>query len=91
MKPVHGIASYKDGIVKINGTPYRIADLRPDPRVAEPAYSLTKEDGTVYHVAVDEWGPRCDCADTTYRKRHCKHIRALQVIGFLAEGVAHGT
>lgn len=83
---------------------YRVAKLTPDPKVAFPAFQLTKllivtaakdmsakaleagatsewiETKEVRHLAVDEWGARCDCEDCTYRQHACKHILALRAL-----------
>lgn len=77
---------------------FQVEDSRPDVRVADPAYKLTKvaavdgelkPTGEVYHVCVDDYGPRCDCADSTYRgsiKDCCKHARAMRAVGLLPKG-----
>lgn len=67
---------------------YVVRNANPDPRVAHPAYSLTKEDGTVYHCSHAEFGARCDCFDGEKREKlgtggGCKHARALQAVGLL--------
>ena len=101
-KPVHGSARYLDGVLTITTQAkrgkkmvphvvnYTVADLRPDPRVADPALSLTKADGEVYHVAIETFGPTCSCACATFRgsnsKVPCKHILACQVTGLLPQG-----
>jgi hypothetical protein len=85
-------------------TRYLVEDVKPDRSVAYPAYSLTKvepneagefvpviaKDGTgvVYHVAVQAFGPTCDCEDFECRvnrglKRRCKHIASMQAKGLL--------
>ncbi len=53
--------------------------------VADPAYNLTKKDKTVYHIAIDKWGPTCSCADHTFRERFegCKHLKAAFAVGLL--------
>lgn len=94
-----GTARYKDGILTITTNAkrgkrivkltvvYTVEDVRPDHRVASPAYSLTKEDGEVYHVAFNEWGPTCSCAHATFRGANsqvpCKHCLAMQAVGLL--------
>ena len=50
------------------------------------AFRLRKEDGTVYHIAVTEHGPTCDCPDWTFHRdgidpAGCKHIKALNAVG----------
>lgn len=92
----HGKARLENGILTITTQPkgkkkplvrvYKVEDVRPDPRVAYPAYSLTKgrmeavpaedggyefvPDGEVWHVSVDKYGPMCDCPHRTYEKTH---------------------
>ena len=90
-----GTANYKNGVLTIttrrHGKPfvvaYAVEDVRPDPRVASPAFSLTKEDGEVYHVSVNEWGPACSCPDATFRGHSlevpCKHCLAMAAVGLL--------
>lgn len=93
----HGTVRFEAGILtitaKLDGkevvTAYKVEDVRPDKRIANPAYSLTKDDGTVYHVAVTQWGPACDCPDNTYRRERtgeaCKHLRACMAVGLIPE------
>ena len=91
MKPQTGHASYADGILTITvvrtrgpfSAKYIVTDLRPDPQVASPAFALEQEDGTEYLVWIDEWGPQCNCQDTEYRARRCKHVQALTAVGLL--------
>lgn len=70
-----------------NKVEYTVTNLNPDPRVAFPAWALTKADGEVYHVAVDVHGPMCSCPHYTFRgsnsKAGCKHVLALQAVGLL--------
>lgn len=72
-------------LIRVDGveTVYAIKDACADPRCACPAWELEKEDGTVYHVAIDKFGPTCDCADCTFRQKACKHILSLQALGLL--------
>lgn len=76
------VVDYKDHV-----RTYTIQDTRPDPRVASPAFALTNEDGDVYHVSVNEFGPACDCPDGHFRRENdrekCKHVKALQAVGLL--------
>lgn len=69
---------------------YVVEDARPDPRVASPVLTLTKEDGEQYHLSVNEFGTRCDCfAGEIGKKRgtgHCKHILAAMSVGLLPKG-----
>lgn len=100
MKPATGTVRYKDGILTLTVmrkhgkrmkplvTTYTVADCRPDPRVASPAFSLTKDDSEVYHVSANEWGVRCDCIDGELREKRgtgdlCKHARSLQACGLM--------
>ena len=66
---------------------YAVKDVRPDPEVAHPAYSLTTEEGEVYHVGANEWGVFCDCPDHHYRRQNdqtpCKHCKSLMAVGLL--------
>ena len=66
---------------------YKVQDVNPDKRVANPAYSLTKLDGTVYHVAQTEFGPTCSCGDANWRgsekRAACKHILSLRAVKLL--------
>lgn len=96
----HGKVSYRDGILTITTMAKRGNKMVPnvvkyavlvehgsDPRVAKPVYRLTKEDGTVYHVAVTEHGPACSCAHATFRgansKVPCKHIASCVAMGWM--------
>jgi hypothetical protein len=65
----------------INSVPYSVRPVASEIHFA--AWSLRKQDGTVYHVARGEYGPECDCADCTFRDRPCKHIRASVAAGLL--------
>lgn len=66
---------------------YAVADSKPDPRVANPAFILTKENGQAYHVSLSEFGVRCDCVDGEIRERRgtglCKHAKALAACGLI--------
>lgn len=83
-----------------NTTQYLVEDSRPDRRVASPAFSLTKGsldvlddgeevfcpswEGEVWHVAVNEYGPTCDCQHATYSgSGQCKHVGAMLKLGLL--------
>lgn len=99
VKQTHGKARYKDGTLTItmtakrgektveNVVTYTVKDIRPDPQVADPAYTLTKEDGESYDVWHNEWGPCCSCPHATFRgsntKIVCKHVAACQAVGLL--------
>lgn len=81
---------------------YIVQDSQPDTRVANPAFRLAKVEnvaegeladpewkptGEVYHVAIEQFGPTCDCPHHTFRgsnsKVGCKHVLACQVVGLL--------
>ena len=94
--PIHGTCKLHviDGqsIVSIKtatGTQrYLLTDLCPDKRVADPAWRLTKADGTFHDVHVDRHGPACTCGDFVNRREHrdpkgCKHVAALRVLRFI--------
>jgi hypothetical protein len=99
MKQTHGKARYKDGVLTIttqakrgkktveNVVTYKVLDIRPDPAVASPAYSLTKEDGEVYHCGSNQWGGFCDCPHNQFRLTNsdvdCKHLAACRATGLL--------
>ena len=70
---------------------FTVSDCRPDPAVASPAFELAGEHGPVYHVALREFGPTCDCQNSEIREKygsptHCKHVRAMQAVGLLPKG-----
>ena len=79
---------------KMLATKYRVTDLHPDPKVASPAYRLTKDDGTFYDVAVEETHASCTCGSFVFRnepkQRLCKHLAALINVGLIPEGVYVG-
>ncbi len=100
MRKPTGSVRYKNGILTVtvlrkhgkNWKPlvvqYTVEDANPDKRVANPAFTLTKEDGEVYHVHQNEFGIRCDCVDGELREKRgvqelCKHARALQAVDLL--------
>jgi hypothetical protein len=74
-----------------NERKYKVADVRPDPAVASPAFSLETDDKepSVYHVGANEWGVFCDCPDHHYRRQNdrtpCKHCKAMQAVGLLPQ------
>ena len=82
--PVTGTARL---LIMINGAVYTLKNLNPDPTIADPAWRLTKEDGTSYDVHVDEWGASCTCPDYVYSRQNeekkCKHCEALRATGLL--------
>ena len=90
--PVHGTASLVGEFltIKVKGrsTVYRVANLHPDLEAANPAWRLTKSDGTFYDVHVDQHGASCTCPDWIWCREHkdssgCKHCRGLQAVGLL--------
>lgn len=47
-------------------------------------FSLTKDDGEVIHVGMDQNEVFCDCKSSTYRPYEpCKHIRILRAVGLM--------
>jgi len=102
-KPATGSARYSDGKLTIttqakrgkktvpNVVVYTVEDVRPDPRVAYPAYALKKDDGEVYHVAVDKFGPTCSCPHATFRGQEsrvpCKHVLAMIAVGLVTKSL----
>lgn len=71
----------------IAGTAYRLRpvarrDLGPDVLVA---WTLRKAGTATRHVVSESLdGPTCDCPDHLYRRRPCKHIRAMRATGLLS-------
>ena len=100
----HGTARLEDGGKKLvittmarrgkkfvpNVQTYTVEDVRPDPAVCSPAFSLTKETGEVYHIFSNEFGNGCDCPHYTFRgsnsKAGCKHVLAAVATGLLPRG-----
>jgi hypothetical protein len=96
-QPPNGSARLKDNILTVTVqrkrgkktvplvVTYKVEDANPDPRCAYPVYSLTKDNGEVYHASVDTWGVRCDCVDGELREKRgsgiCKHAAALMAVG----------
>lgn len=73
----------------INGTRYAVKPIPCDCEAAQRCYSLRKNDGTVYHVALTVYGPSCDCPDFVFHRdgldaKGCKHVRSLAAFGMLA-------
>lgn len=63
---------------------YLVEDTRPDPRVADPAFTLTKVGTeTVWHVGVTKFGPVCDCPSALRGPGRCKHAKGLMAVGLL--------
>jgi hypothetical protein len=73
-------------ILRIKDRSYSVQPLHtPEVRL----YSLTKSDGTTYHVHEDEHGIACDCPDYVWKRegldpQGCKHVRALVSPGCFA-------
>ncbi len=85
-KPLHGRARLVLFIAKEGDetlTPYVVKLVSTDGKVADhPAISLTKDDGTVYHLHRNQWGFHCDCPQFNFRSskdgKACKHCKAVQ-------------
>jgi len=72
----------------IEGVPYQVIPLQPDPQVASRAYRFIKRDAkgrvTVnYDVHVNGYGPECECKGYLRWKKPCKHIRTLAAAGMI--------
>ena len=69
--PVHGTAALHL-IITVKGKPivYRVTNLQPDLEAANPAWRLTKSDGTFYDVHVDQHGAACACEDYLFCREH---------------------
>ncbi len=80
--------------IKTKKQTYKVEDLRPDDRVAKPAFRLTKEDGEAYDVAVNEFGATCSCPDGQFRRENdrikCKHVKAMRAVGLLPPEPTYG-
>jgi hypothetical protein len=48
--------------------------LHPDGKLL--GYTLDRLDGKTYDIDAETW--QCDCPDSTYRERACKHSLALR-------------
>lgn len=72
---------------KLRVTDYHVSRIDSHPNVADPAFELVKEDGEVYHVAMDEFGYTCSCPHYVYRGHNseipCKHCMALVAVGLI--------
>lgn len=84
-EPVHGKVRLT---MRINDTDYLMTFLHPDPAVANPAWRLSKQDGSgvVYDVHLDRNGASCTCPDFVFCREHrdpagCKHIAAMRARG----------
>jgi hypothetical protein len=65
------------GVLEINAAEYFITVLQ-DAAGQTRGYRLEKPDGTAYDVDTTGTDWLCDCADATYRRRACKHAKALR-------------
>ena len=79
LPPAHGVARLT---LHINGIAYAVRPIACDPAAALKAIRLRKADGTIYHIALTEHGPICDCPDFTFSREGidpagCKHILRL--------------
>jgi hypothetical protein len=68
---------------------YLVTDLRPDKRVAYPAFRLQKLTGDheFWDVYVTEFGATCSCPDQDFRadqRAYCKHAASLRAVGLLS-------
>lgn len=68
----------------VNGQRYELL------RVGTGGFDLVKGDGTVWEVRHTWHAPgkswwRCSCPDHLYRKRRCKHLLALEMVGLIHE------
>lgn len=58
---------------------------------ADPAWRLTKADGTTYDVHLSQDGPYCTCPDFIYcreeKRKKCKHVEAARSVGLLRKDV----
>ena len=72
-------------------THYEVTKIETDTRVADPAFELVKEDGEVYHVAMDEYGYTCSCPHYVFRGHQsqvpCKHCLAMAAVGLIPKPV----
>lgn len=69
---------------------YRLVNLEPDLRVANPAWRLFKDPETFYDVHVDGRETSCTCPDFIVRRKNqdkkgCKHIAAVRAVGLLRQ------
>ncbi len=65
---------------------YVVAPIPADPDVAVKAFSLRKEDGTVYHLRLTPEGfTDCDCPHGTFRPNSfpCRHAKMLRAAGMI--------
>jgi hypothetical protein len=72
----------------IEGVPYTVIPLKPDPQVASRAYRFLKRDGkgrvtANYDVHLNGHGPQCECKGFLRWKKPCKHIKTLAAAGMI--------
>ena len=73
-------------VLRIDGRPYRVETLDPDPRVARLAWRVHLWDGSDFydvHLDTDDGEFHCTCRDYIVRRankdrRGCKHIKLLR-------------
>jgi hypothetical protein len=75
-------------VLGIQETTYQVRRVNCDPVVAERAFRLLKDDGTLYDVKQTAFGPECDCPDFIFRRdgldpAGCKHVQALVEYGLI--------
>lgn len=84
--PVTGRAKL---LIEINDFRYTLRKIEASPEIALVAWRLTKSDGRIYDVRLDENGfVACDCFDFLKNREGkdpagCKHCRALKAVGLL--------
>lgn len=69
---------------------YRVTEFSASPEFNGRGFHYEKLDGdrSKYNVLICNAGhdqDTCDCADATYRERHCKHIAAVRALLVAAE------
>lgn len=69
---------------------YAIRKVACDPHIADKAFRLLKDDGSLYDVVQTRHGPACDCPDFLFRRdgldpAGCKHVQALVACGLIEE------
>ena len=72
----------------INNVNYDVRPIAPGDDSVLKAFRLTR-DGHVYDIALNSYGPTCDCPDFIFRRdgldpEGCLHIRAMIAVGILS-------
>ncbi len=69
-------------VITLDGKPtvYGITCHSVPPEVGDRAFSLTKPDGTVYDVLLNDFDSTCECLGFLRYGRPCKHISATQAL-----------